>query len=44
MFGPKIIPMIAKEGEIHMDVDTVFDLFVCEMIFKHWNGYCKKSR
>jgi len=42
MFGPKIIPMIAKDDEIQLDMDNNFDMFVCEMVLTKWKSFQKK--
>ena len=42
IFGPKIIPMISKKNELHLDIDDHFDMFVCEMVMKYWNKYQQK--
>jgi CMP-N-acetylneuraminic acid synthetase len=41
IYGKKIKPlMVSKEESI--DVDEPFDLFLVEMILKHWNSYKKR--
>ena len=42
MFGPKIIPMVAKYNEHHLDIDDYFDMFVCEMVLTKWKSFQKK--
>lgn len=42
IFGPNIIPLIYKNDEISLNIDTPFDLFVAEMTLKHWNKFKKK--
>jgi len=40
IYGPKIKPVLAES--IGVDIDDPFDLFLAEMIIKHWDKY-KKS-
>ncbi len=40
IYGPKIKPMIIKDG-ISVDVDKLFDLFICEMTILYWEKYKK---
>ena len=42
VFGPKIEPLLYKKDEISMNIDTPFDLFLCEMTMKYWKNYKKK--
>jgi len=44
VFGPKIMPLIAKKNEIHLDVDNIFDLFMCEMTLLHWKNFTQKFK
>lgn len=37
MYGPKIKPLLIED--IHVDVDDLFDLFVCEMKLRYWERY-----
>ena len=39
MYGPKIQGIIKPEKEIKNDIDSLFDLFVCEMRIKYWDKY-----
>ncbi len=43
IFGPKIIPMIAKDNEHHLDIDNYFDMFLCEMVLKNWIKYKQRK-
>ena len=38
MFGPKIKPIISHD-ESNVDIDSIFDFFVAEMISKYWKKY-----
>ena len=38
MFGPKIKPIISDD-ESNVDIDSIFDFFVAEMISKYWRNY-----
>ena len=40
IYGPKIKPVLTNA--ISVDIDDPFDLFVTEMILKHWNKYKKR--
>jgi CMP-N-acetylneuraminic acid synthetase len=40
-YGPRIKPLIVSKEE-SIDIDDIFDLFVCENIMKNWNNYKKK--
>ncbi len=42
IYGPKIKPVVIDTEGI--DIDTKFDLFLAEMIIKHWNKYKKRFR
>jgi len=42
VFCPKIEPLIYKDEEITMNIDTPFDLFLAEMTMKFWKKYKKK--
>jgi hypothetical protein len=41
IFGPKIFLMFAKNNEIHLDIDNIFDFFLAEMTMKFWKKYSK---
>lgn len=41
VFCPKIEPLFYKKDEISMNIDTPFDLFLCEMTMKSWTNYKK---
>lgn len=41
MYGNKIQGVIKHEDDINVDVNSLFDLFVCEMKLKHWKKYQK---
>jgi CMP-N-acetylneuraminic acid synthetase len=43
IYGQKIKPLIAKENEIHIDIDDKFDLFISEMILLYWEKYKKNK-
>ena len=43
VFGPKIEPLIYKDGEITMNIDTPLDLFLAEMTMKFWKKYKKNN-
>ena len=40
IYGKKILPLITSEEE-SIDIDTNFDIFMCEMIIKNWKLYRK---
>ena len=40
LYGPKIKPLIIND--IDIDIDNLFDLFMCEMTMKYWKQYNKK--
>lgn len=40
IYGPKIKPVLAES--ISVDIDDPFDLFLAEMIIKHWDKYKKR--
>jgi CMP-N,N'-diacetyllegionaminic acid synthase len=40
-YGPKIKPIFIDE-EDSVDVDTIFDLFICDMKIKHWKKFKKR--
>lgn len=42
IYGPKIKPMIINDKFINLDIDELYDLFICEMTMKNWKKY-KKS-
>jgi len=42
IYGPKIKPLIITNDEMNIDIDSKFDMFVNEMILKHWDSYRKK--
>ena len=42
MYGVKIKPLIISDDAINVDIDSKFDMFVNEMILKHWKLYSKK--
>jgi len=44
IYGKKIKPIIAKDDEIHIDIDNPYDLFLSEMTLKYWKRYQKKFR
>jgi len=39
IFGKKIKPLFLTKNEYPLDIDSIFDLFVCEMTIKYWNSY-----
>jgi CMP-N,N'-diacetyllegionaminic acid synthase len=39
IYGPKISPIFVKDNQYNIDIDENFDLFSCEMIFKHWKKW-----
>ena len=41
IYGPRIKPLIVSKEE-SIDIDDIFDLFVCENVIKNWNKYKKK--
>lgn len=42
IYCPKIKPLFYKKNEISLNIDTLFDLFICEMTMKHWENFGKK--
>lgn len=44
IYGPRICPLISKKDEIMIDIDDLFDLFVSEMTFLHWEDYKRRFR
>jgi len=40
IYGPRIKPLIT-EDEFNIDIDNMFDLFICEMKLLHWEKYKK---
>jgi len=42
IYGPKIKPVIINDNDANMDIDSTFDLFVCEMIISQWKKYKKR--
>lgn len=42
IYGPKIKPLFYKKDEVSLYIDTIFDLFECEMTMKHWKKFEKK--
>lgn len=44
VFCPKITPLFYKKDEISMTIDTLFDLFQCEMVMKDWKSYKKRKK
>jgi len=44
IYGPKIYPLIADEKEIHLDIDSLNDLFVSEMTVLYWKKWLKKRQ
>lgn len=42
IYGPKVKPMIIKDDIINLDIDDLFDLFISEMIIRHWKTYVKR--
>jgi len=43
-YGPRIKPLISHYYEMNVDIDSIFDLFIAEMILKHWKNYSKKIK
>jgi len=41
IYGPKIKPLITKNNAELIDIDEPFDLFLAEMILKHWKHFLK---
>lgn len=41
IYGPRIKPIIVNDFDI--DIDSFFDLFMCEMKIKYWFHYMKKN-
>ena len=41
IYGPRIKPLVVSKEE-SIDIDDIFDLFVCENVMKNWNKYKKK--
>jgi CMP-N-acetylneuraminic acid synthetase len=41
IYGPKPKPLLVKDDELNIDIDSKFDLFVSEMVFQHWPGFKK---
>lgn len=39
IYGPKIKPLITTNPEFALDIDELFDLFVCEMTLNSWKKY-----
>jgi|TARA_B110000495_G_C23027005_1_gene610549 CMP-N,N'-diacetyllegionaminic acid synthase len=39
IYGPKIKPMFIDDKFINLDIDELYDLFICEMTIKHWKNY-----
>jgi len=42
MYGPKIKPLIIKEQEFNIDIDTIYDLFLSEMTISNWVQFRNK--
>ncbi len=38
MYGPKIKPVISSD-ETNVDIDSIFDFFIADMISQHWKKY-----
>jgi len=38
MYGPKIQPVISND-ETNVDIDSIFDFFIADMISQHWKKY-----
>lgn len=43
MYGPKIQGIIKSEDEISLDINDLFDMFICEMKIKYWKQYKKRN-
>jgi len=43
-YGPRIKPLISHYYEMNVDIDSIFDLFIAEMILKHWKNYSNKIK
>ena len=41
IYGPKIKPLISQNNAELIDIDEPFDLFLAEMILKHWKHFLK---
>jgi len=39
IYGPKVKPLLIENDEYNVDIDSFFDLFVCDMVLKHWKNY-----
>ncbi len=42
IYGPRIKPMIINDKFVNLDIDELYDLFICEMTIKYWKNYKKK--
>lgn len=42
LYGPKIKPLIVSNNSENVDIDELFDFFICEMVMKNWDKYYKK--
>ena len=42
IYGPRIKPMIINDKFVNLDIDELYDLFICEMTMKYWKNYKKK--
>lgn len=42
IFGPKIFPLIQKNNQNSINIDTDYEMFVAEMTIKYWKTYHKK--
>lgn len=42
MYGPKIKPLIIENEEYNIDINSIFDLFISEMVLSNWLFYKKK--
>lgn len=44
IYGPRILPLKSNKPEVNIDVDSVFDFFVAEMILDKWNSFLKHRK
>lgn len=42
IYGPQIKPLLPDKDDLFLDIDHQFDLFLGEMILKHWKQYKNK--
>lgn len=42
IYGSRIKPLIIKENEFNIDIDTPFDLFIAQMTILHWKQFKQK--